>query len=63
MNRVTAFQAFMPTINVKKLKRKQIQLSPSVVYKRPSNKLYIGGEYLRHVDKKEAIANYHVTAT
>jgi len=44
----------MADINYLKLKKKNIHMSPSIVYKRPENKLYIGGGTLRSIKKDEA---------
>ena len=46
----------MSQLNYLKLKKRNINLSPSVVYKRPDNKLYIGGNSLRTIKKDEARA-------
>ena len=54
--RVTNYSPFLADINFHKLKKKNIHLSPSIVYKRPENKLYIGGNALRTIKKDEARA-------
>jgi hypothetical protein len=54
--RVTNYSPFLVDINYLKLRKKNIHLSPSVVYKRPENKLYIGGNTLRTIKKDEARA-------
>jgi len=54
--RVTNYSPFMADINYHKLKKKNIHMSPSIVYKRPENKLYIGGNTLRSIKKDEARA-------
>ena len=54
--RVTNYSPFLADINYHKLKKKNINFSPSIVYKRPDNKLYIGGNSLRTIKKDEARA-------
>jgi len=54
--RVTNYSPFLADINLTKLRKKNIHLSPSIVYKRPDNKLYIGGNSLRKINKDEARA-------
>ncbi len=53
---MTNYSPFLAEINLTKLRKRNINLSPSVVYKRPDNKLYIGGNSLRKINKEEARA-------
>ena len=54
--RITHYSPFLADINLVKLKKKNIDLSPSIVYKRPVTRLLIGGKSLRKIDKNEARA-------
>ena len=54
--RVTNYSPFLADINLHKLRKRNINLSPSVVYKRPDNRLYIGGSALRTLKRDEARA-------
>lgn len=53
-SRVTSYMPFAANISFHKLKKKNINISPSITYKRPDNKLYIGGNALRTIKKDEA---------
>lgn len=54
--RVTNYSPFLANISYVKLRKKNINMSPSLGYKRPENKLYIGGSSLRTIKKDEARA-------
>jgi len=54
--RVTNYSPFLVDINLHKLRKRHINLSPSVVYKRPDNRLYVGGNALRTIKRDEARA-------
>ena len=54
---MTNYSPFLADINLNKLKRKNIKISPSLSYRRPDMRLMIGGNELRSISKKEAKKN------
>lgn len=54
--RITTYNAYFANISYAKLQRKNINISPSLGYQRPDNKIWIGGEQVRAFKKGEAKA-------
>ena len=45
--RITKYNAFQSNISYAKLRKNNINISPSIAYRRPETKMYVGGDTLR----------------